>query len=104
MMTLNVQLMSFFVSFLYGIFIFILLEVNYKILTYSSRIIKFLLSMLFFLFNTLFYFIILLYINHGYIHFYFFICIFLGYFLCKVVFKWFVNRIIICYTRFKNSR
>jgi len=103
-MSLNIQILSLLFSFFYGIIFYILLEVNYKILTSSSIFIKIISSLLFVMINTLLYFIILLYINNGYVHIYFFICILMGYFFCKVLSKLFVNKIRICYTKFKKSR
>lgn len=103
-MTLDVQIFSLFISFFYGFIFYILLEINYKFLTSSSVFVKVISSLIFILFNTLLYFVILLYINNGYVHVYFFICLLMGYFFCKVLFKWFVIKIRMCYTRFKNSR
>lgn len=86
-MELHVQLLSFGVSFCYGIFFYLLLELNSRFLYSSSMIVKILVSFLFVLFHTLLYFVILMRINHGYVHIYFLICILLGYFVCKVVYK-----------------
>lgn len=91
MIELNVQLLTFFVSFLYGFWLYIVLEVSYKFLTSSSLMVAVISSFLFVVCNTFLYFIILLYVNNGYVHIYFLICIFLGYLLCKVIYKWFVN-------------
>lgn len=86
-MPLNIQLYSFLVSFVYGFIYFILLEVNSRFI-YSSKVaVKVMSSFIFVMFNILLYFIILMKINNGYIHFYFFLCIILGYFLCKVIYK-----------------
>ena len=103
-MVLNIQILSLVVSFLYGIFFYVLLDINYKFLISSNWFIKILSSLIFVLVNTLLYFIILVYINHGYIHIYFFICMLGGYFLCKVLFKWFESKTKLWYTRFKKSR
>ena len=104
MINLSVQFISLVVSFLYGMFFYILLEINYKFLTFSYIIIKILLSFIFVLFNTLLYFIILLYINKGYVHIYFLFCILCGYLFCKVLYKLIVNKIRIWYTMNKDSR
>ena len=92
-MYLKIQIYSFFVSFAYGIVFNLLLELNYKLIHSSNLFIKFFISFLFIIFNFLLYFIILLYVNNGYLHFYFFLCIFCGYLLCKVVYKKIVKRI-----------
>lgn len=91
-MKLSIQVLSLVVSFWFGIYIYILLELCYRFLTSSSLIIKILSSLIFVLFNSLLYFIILLYINNGYIHLYFFLSMLLGYILCKVIYKWFVKK------------
>ena len=101
-MKLNIQVLSLVVSFGFGIYLYILLELCYRFLTSSSLIIKSLSSLIFVLFNSLLYFIILLYINNGYIHLYFFLSMLFGYILCKVIYKWFVNKNILWYT--KNNR
>ena len=86
-MILIVQIKSLIVSFLYGIILFIMLEINSKLLYSSNLFIKFICSILFVAFNTLLYFIILMYINNGYVHLYFFISVILGYLLCGFLYK-----------------
>lgn len=86
-MALRIQIYSFVVSFLYGVFFYFLLEVNAKFIYSSYMVVKVLSSFLFILFNTLLYFLLLLKINNGYIHGYFFLCILVGYLLCKVIVK-----------------
>jgi len=91
-MSLSIQILSFVISFFYGIFFEILLELNTKIIYSSKLIVKIIGTFLFVLFNTLLYFIILLKINNGILHVYFFLCIILGYTLsCKVT-KKIINR------------
>ncbi len=91
-MGLKVQIVSLLVSFCYGMFFYLLLELNSRFLYSSNIIVKVLVSFLFVMFHTLLYFIILMKINYGYIHFYFFLCIILGYILCKVVYKKIVKK------------
>ena len=84
-MNLNIQINSFIFSFFYGIFFEILLNINYKIIYSSNMFIKIIGTLLFVITNTLIYFIILLKINNGVLHIYFFLSITLGYTLmCKV--------------------
>lgn len=90
-MALRIQLLSFFVSFCYGIFFYLLLELNSRFLYSSHFVVKILVSFLFVMFHTLLYFLILMKINNGYIHIYFFLCILLGYVLCKILYKRFVK-------------
>ena len=91
-MVLKIQIYSFFVSFVYGIIFYLLLELNSKFVYSSNLFIKIIFSSFFVLFNCLLYFIILLFVNNGYIHFYFFICLILGYLMCKVIYKKIVKR------------
>ena len=91
-MVLKVQIISLMVSFCYGIFFYLLLELNSRFLYSSNIMIKVIFSFLFVMFHTLLYFLILMKINYGYIHFYFFLCIILGYILCKVVYKKIVKK------------
>ena len=92
MIELNIQLLSLFVSFLYGILFYVLLEINSRFLYSSSIVVRILCSFIFVLFNSLLYFIILFEINNGYVHFYFLLCLIGGYFLCKVIYKGLLKR------------
>ena len=91
-MLLKIQIYSFLVSFIYGIIFYLLLELNSKMIYSSHLFVKIISSFLFVMFNCLLYFIILMYVNNGYIHIYFFFCLLLGYFVCKVLYKKFVNQ------------
>ena len=91
-MELKIQIYSLIVSFLYGILFFIMLDLNSRYIYASYIYIKIIISFLFILDMSLLYFIILLYINNGYIHFYFFLCIIIGYIVCKVIKKKIVKR------------
>lgn len=97
-MILKIQIYSFIVSYIYGFAFFILLEINSKFIYSSSLIIKILSSLLFIIFNTLLYFIILMKINNGYLHIYFFLSIILGYISCKTIYKKIVKRNNLWYT------
>ena len=92
-MVLSVQLISLLVSFCYGIFFFLMLEINTKLLFSSNLLVKLLFSFLFVLVHALLYFIILVKINFGYIHIYFFLALLGGYLICKVIFKRFVKNV-----------
>lgn len=91
-MVLGVQVISLLVSFVYGIFFYLTLELNSKFIYFSNLLVKIIYSLLFIFFHTLLYFLILMYINNGYVHVYFLLCIILGYLICKVVYKRFVKR------------
>ena len=102
-MILSIQIVSFIVSFLYGMFFFITLQINYKFLYSSNLFIKIVFSFLFIIFHTLLYFVILLKINYGYIHLYFFFCLIIGYFVWKVGYNRFVNYKWLWYTVLKGK-
>ena len=84
-MPLSIQIYSFIVSFLYGIFFEILLSLNARFIYSSNLFIKIISSILFIIFNTLLYFFLIYKINYGVLHIYFLMSILLGYILmCKV--------------------
>lgn len=91
-MILGVQVISLVVSIGYGIFFYLTLELNSRFIYSSHLLVRVIVSFLFVMFHTLLYFLILMCINNGYVHIYFFLCILLGYIMCKVVYKRFVKR------------
>lgn len=90
-MVLGVQIISLIVSFCYGIFFYLTLSLNSKFIYSSHLLVKIICSFIFVMFHTILYFFILMRINYGYVHIYFFLCILGGYVLCKVVSKRFVK-------------
>lgn len=76
-MILKFQLITLLFSFLYGIFFYILLRLNYKFL-YNNKL-SLIIDLLFILDNVLLYFIILKKINNGIFHPYLVIMLILGY-------------------------
>ena len=91
-MVLKVQIISLLVSLGYGAFFYLMLELNSKFLYDSRILVRIIVSFLFVLFHTLLYFLILMKINYGYVHAYFFLCMLAGYLICKVIYKRFVKR------------
>lgn len=91
-MILGVQVISLLVSFGYGIFFYLTLELNSRFIYSSNLFVRIVYSLLFVVFHTLLYFLILMYINNGYVHLYFILCIMIGYLMCKVVYKRFEKR------------
>ena len=86
-MVLSVQMLSILISFCYGMFFYFSLELSIRIIYSNNFILKFFGTLLFVLFHAILYFLLLLRINNGYVHVYFFLCIFCGYLLCKVIHK-----------------
>lgn len=86
-MILKVQIYSLMFSFFYGIFFYVLLEVNHRFL-YSGKVFyRIVISFLFSVFVSLLYFIVLMRINNGILHLYFFLSMFTGYLLSFVIYR-----------------
>lgn len=86
-MNINIQIYSLLFSFLYGIIFYILLEINYNFLFEGKIIYRIIISFLFVIVLSLVYFLILLKINNGVLHLYFFLLMFTGYLLSFVIYK-----------------
>ena len=86
-MNLNIQIYSLLFSFLYGIIFYILLEINYRFLFEGKIIYRIIISFLFVMVLSLVYFLILLKINNGVLHLYFFLSMFTGYLVSFVIYK-----------------
>lgn len=80
-MELKVQLLSLFVSFLFGIFLFLMFKLNYKYLFLSSNKKKIFFNFIFCFDLSLLYFLILYYLNNGSLHLYFLLLIVFGFLL-----------------------
>lgn len=92
-MILKVQIISLIFSFVFGIFIYLILELFNKYIYNKKICIKIIFSLLCSLIFSLLYFFILLNINNGILHSYFFFMIIIGYLLTKYVYiKLFVKR------------
>ena len=92
-MILKIQIISLLFSFLFGIIIYFILELFGKFI-YNKRIyLKIISSFLFSLIISILYFIMLLYINNGILHIYFFIMLIIGYTISNFVYvKLFVKK------------
>ena len=86
-MILKIQIFSLLYSFIYGIIFYILLEVNQKFLYEGNIVYRIIISFLFVIFISLLYFLILIKINNGILHLYFFLTMFTGYLLSFVIYK-----------------
>ena len=69
-MDLNIQLVTLLISFLYGIFFSICLDINYHFFRSGDKWYKILLSFVFIIVNVLLYFILLKKFNNGILHMY----------------------------------
>ena len=81
------QILSLLFSFIYGNFVFWLLEINYRLLYEGKIVYRVIISFLFVIFISLLYFIGLFKINNGIIHIYFFIVLLTGYLLSFVIYR-----------------
>lgn len=80
-MNLIIQLKLISFSFLYGIFLGITLELNYKYLYSKRKVLKIIFTFIYVVVNIFLYFLIIKKINQGILHYYSFICIVLGFIL-----------------------
>lgn len=92
-MTSNLQLISFLVSFLFGIGFFCLTCLNFKIIKNLKKIIKHVITGIYVLDITIIYVIIIYHINKGYFHIYFIIMVILGYFVGFITNKHIISKI-----------
>ena len=80
-MILSVQIKLLIFSFLYGVFLGIIMRFNYKLLYNSDYVLKILSTFLLVISSVLLYFVILLKINYGIVHYYSILLIILGFVL-----------------------
>ncbi len=93
-MNLTIQLNLLTFSFFYGIFVSLLINLNYKFLYNERKLIKILSTILFVGINVLLYFIILLRINNGILHFYSLLIIVVGFILENLIEKKLVPKLV----------
>ena len=84
-MSLDTQIYSFIFSFVFGIFFYIVLGLFSKFIYSKKLFIKIVSSFIFSVGLSLLYFYVLLRINNGYLHLYFFLMILLGYFISQIL-------------------
>lgn len=78
-MALEVQIQSLIFSFVYGLFFSFTINLNYKYLFLGKVYWRIMINFLFLLDHTFLYFILLRLINHGVLHFYFFLMLLFGF-------------------------
>lgn len=101
-MTSNIQLISLFISFLFGIIFYYLTIINFKIIDNLKKYLIHLITAIYVLDITIIYVIIIYKINKGYFHIYFIVMVLIGYFvgyitnykiLCKINVKSIINKL-----------
>ncbi len=83
-MTSYIQIISFLISFIYGIFFYLLSKFNYYILNNKSKIIRLIITTIFIIDIVILYIYIIYKINHGYFHLYFLITLIIGFSISNV--------------------
>ncbi|MBQ7104699.1 MAG: hypothetical protein IJN90_02465 [Bacilli bacterium] len=84
-MNLKEQLLTIFISILYGFFTYLLFYINRNILSNKNILKKIIINLLFVLDLVLMYFIIIKKINDGVLTYYSYICIIIGILLQKYI-------------------
>lgn len=88
-MNLKIQIFSLLFSFFFGVFFSFLVNINYKLLFCRSRLFQYILTFVFIIDNALFYFYLLMIINNGVIHNYFYIMVIVGFYFSFPITKYF---------------
>lgn len=83
----SLQLLSFLVSFLYGMFFFLVTVFHFKVVQKYPVIFQYFSSFLFILDVVLIYLILFYHLNDGVFHIYFIFFVFLGFFVMHIVSK-----------------
>ena len=92
-MDYRIQLFSFFLSFLFGVFFSFVSRFHYEMVFSLKKIFRYLLTFLFILDISLFYILLMYYVNHGNLHVYFVFITFLGYFVEKPLILYVKNHV-----------
>lgn len=92
-MNSNLQLISFLVSFIYGIIFCLLTNLNFKLIKDFKLYIQNILTFVYVIDMVIIYIIIFYYLNKGYFHIYFILMVFVGYFVGFLVRKKFISKI-----------
>ncbi len=78
-MTSKLQLLTFFVSFVYGVIFYFLTILNFKLLSCEKKWLQHLITVIYVLDIIIIYTIIIYKLNHGYFHIYFIIMVLIGF-------------------------
>lgn len=89
------QLLSFLVSFIYGIIFCLITLLNFKLIEKLKRYIQHIITFIYVIDMTIIYIIILYNLNKGYFHIYFIMMVFVGYLVGFVLYKKFISKIIV---------
>lgn len=97
-MNSNMQLLSFLVSFIFGIIFYFLTIINFKLIEHLKKYVQNILTFIYVLDMIIIYIIIFYNLNKGYFHIYFILMVFVGFF-----FGYLINKKSFSKTSVKNS-
>ncbi len=100
-MTSNMQLISFVVSFIFGLSFYFLTYLNFQLIKDLKKIIQHFLTFLYVLDMTFIYIIIFYKLNNGYFHIYFILMVIVGFLTGTLVKKYLISKINVK-RKFKN--
>ena len=92
-MNAKLQLITFIISFIYGIIFSLLTIYNFKLIAKLKVIFKHLITFIYVLDMTIIYIIILYHLNKGYFHIYFIMTVFLGFVIGLIIYKKLLSKI-----------
>lgn len=92
-MNSNMQMLSLFISFIYGIFFYFLTILNFKIINNLRVIIQHVITFIYTLDMTIIYIVILYHLNKGYFHIYFIFMVFLGFIMALYLYNKILSKI-----------
>ena len=92
-MNSNMQIISFLVSFIYGIVFYYLTILNFKLIDNLKTFVKHILTFIYVLDVTIIYIIIFYHLNKGYFHIYFILTVFIGFVLGCFLHKKYLSKL-----------
>ncbi len=92
-MTSTLQLISFLVSFLFGILFFFLTFLNFKLIQNLKVITKHILTFVYVMDITIIYIILMYHVNKGNFHIYFIFTVFIGFLIGYLLKKYLLSKI-----------
>jgi len=92
-MTSKIQLITFVISFIYGIFFSILTIFNFKLIKNLKRYIQHFITFIYVLDMIIIYIIVLYKINNGYCHIYFILMVIFGFIIGLFLYNYYFSKI-----------
>ena len=94
-MNSSLQLLSFFISFIFGIIFCFITMLNFKLIEKLKKYIQHIITFIYVIDVTIIYIIIMYHLNKGYFHIYFIMMVFVGYLVGVIIYKKFISKIIV---------